>query len=71
MGIAFVLVHGPELPRVTYLTQPWVRDLVARVAGHIDEQSGARAALEWRVFDWYSVPLTAADVLAVMHLDHA
>jgi hypothetical protein len=61
MSLAVLLVTGPSLPRVTYLTRDWIHGLTTRVAGYLDEQSGGRVALEFRVFDWFRLPISDAE----------
>ncbi|HEX2296428.1 MAG TPA: hypothetical protein VHN37_14120 [Actinomycetota bacterium] len=46
---------------MTFLTRDWVHDLTVRVAGYMDEQSGGREALAFRVFDWFRLPISDAE----------
>jgi hypothetical protein len=59
--LAVLLLTGPSLPRVTHLSREWVHRLTTRVAGFFDDQSGGREILEFRVFDWFRVPVADAE----------
>src|SRR5829696_840574 len=59
MNLAVLLLSCRDVPRVTAITREWVHRLTAHVAGFVFDQSGEREELQFRVFDWFTLPLTA------------
>ena len=61
MNIAVLLLKCRNEPRVTTLTRDQVHQMTGHVAGYLAAQSGQRENLEFRVFDWFEMPLTSAE----------
>ena len=59
MKLAYLLVSCSDTPRVTNLTQPWVFRLATHAAGYYFDMSGERELMEFRVFDWFGLPVTS------------
>jgi len=61
MNLAILLLQCKNEPRVTTLTRDRIHQLVTNVAGYLVDQSGGRELLEFRVFDWFELPLSGAE----------
>jgi hypothetical protein len=59
MKLAYLLVSCSDTPRVTNLTQPWVFRLATFAAGYFFDMSGERELMEFRVLDWFQLPVTS------------
>ncbi len=58
MKLAYLLLSCSDVPRVTNLTQAWVFKLATHAAGYYFDMSGERELMEFRVFDWFQLPVT-------------
>jgi hypothetical protein len=58
MKLAYLPVFCSDTPRVTNLTQPWLFKLATHAAGFYFDMSGERELMEFRVFDWFQLPIT-------------
>lgn len=61
MSLAVFPITGPSLPRVTFLTREFIHRQLIRVGSYLFDQSGGRVALEFRVFDWFTVPISTEE----------
>jgi len=59
--IAVLPLSVKDAPRVTTLTRVEIHRIVEHVAGYLKDQSGGRERLEFRVFDWFPLPITSAE----------
>ncbi len=59
MKLAYLPVFCSDTPRVTNLTQPWLFKLATHAAGFFFDMSGERELMEFRVFDWFQLPVTS------------
>jgi hypothetical protein len=59
MKLAILLLQNSDSPRATTYTRDWVHQLVGHTTGFIAEQSGGREIIEFRVFDWFTLPMTS------------
>ena len=66
MNIAVLPLKCKNEPRVTTLTRERIDQVTAHVAGYFEDQSGGREHLEFRVFDWFELPITSAEWNALM-----
>jgi hypothetical protein len=60
MKLAVLLLQNSDSPRATTYTRDWVHKLIGHTTGFLTEQSGGRETIEFRVFDWFTMPMTAA-----------
>ncbi|MBM0106553.1 hypothetical protein JM946_17630 [Steroidobacter sp. S1-65] len=61
MKLAVLLLQNSDLPRATTYSRDWVHMLVNHTTGFFTEQSGGRKIIEYRVFDWFTLPMTGAE----------
>lgn len=61
MKLAVLLLQNSDSPRATTYTREWVHKLFTHTTGFLTEQSGDREVIEFRVFDWFTLPMTAAE----------
>ena len=66
MNLAVLPLKCKNAPRVTTLTRDEIHRIVGHVAGYLQDQSGGRERLEFRVFDWFELPITSAEWNALM-----
>jgi hypothetical protein len=60
MNIAVLLLTVQDQARQTQFTHDWTHRAMREVAKYYLDQSGGRENLEWRVFDWFQLPITGA-----------
>lgn len=61
MKLAVLLLQNSDLPRATTYSRDWAHLLVNHTTGFLTEQSGGRKIIEFRVFDWFTLPMTGAE----------
>ena len=64
LKLAVLLVTCKGSPRVTTLTDAWAERATTQVRRYIESQSGGRAGLECRVFEWTPLSFTTAEWMA-------
>jgi hypothetical protein len=60
MNLAVLLLSVWDEPRITTLTREWMHRAVDHVADYFRDQSGGRESLQFRVFDWFELPMSSA-----------
>ena len=63
MKVAVLPVTVSDKARFTTLTRAWIERACESVRRYFTDQSGGRAQLEFKVFDWYALSLTHDDWL--------
>lgn len=61
MNIAILPLNCRNEPRVTTLTRNEIQQITKHVADYFKDQSGGREQLEYRVFDWFTLPITSTE----------
>lgn len=60
MKLAVLLLQNSDSPRATTFDEEWVRRLLGHTVGYLGHQAGGRITVEVDVFDWFTLPMTAA-----------
>lgn len=61
MNIAVLLLQNSDAKRATTYDRGWVERLMGHVGDYFVAQSGGREALQFHVFDWFVLPMTASE----------